>query len=63
MYIYTYIYVHIYVYIHIYNIYNIYIYVSSGKRSDPRHFLKSQGKFFCSFLYTLFFMYFRPEKL
>ena len=33
------------VYLHIY---------SSGKWNDPRHFLKSQGKFFLSFPCTLF---------
>ena len=33
------------------------------KWSDLRHFSKARGKFFWSFLYTLFYIYFRPEKL
>ena len=36
---------------------------SSGKVSDPGHFLKSQGKLFLSFLRTLFFIFLRPKKL
>ena len=36
---------------------------SSGKQSDPGHFSKSQGKFFFSFLCTLFKIFLRPKKL
>ena len=36
---------------------------SSGKYRDPGHFLKSQGKFFLSFLCTLFFIFLTPKKL
>ena len=36
---------------------------SSGKQSDPGHFSKSLGKFFLSFLYTLFVIFLRPKKL
>ena len=32
-------------------------YISSGKKSDPGHFLKFQGNFFCHF-YVPFFTYF-----
>ena len=32
-------------------------YLSSGKLSDPGHFLKSQGKFYLSFLCTLFYIF------
>ena len=34
---------------------------SSGKYSNPWHFSKSQGKFFLSFLCTLFFIFLRPK--
>ena len=34
---------------------------SSGKWSDPGHFLKSQGKFFLSFPYTLFYIFLTPK--
>ena len=33
------------------------MYFSSGKWSDPGHFLKSQGKFFLSFPCTLFYIF------
>ena len=35
--------------------------VSSGKWSDPGHFLKSQGKFFLSFPCTLFYIFLTPK--
>ena len=34
--------------------YNVLLYISSVKWSDPGHFLKSEGKFFLSFPCTLF---------
>ena len=34
---------------------------SSGKCSDPVHFLNSQGKFFLSFLSTLFHIFLTPK--
>ena len=38
-----------------------YLFDSSKKRSDPGHFLKSQGKFFWSFLCTLFYIFLTPK--
>ena len=35
--------------------------MSSGKWSDPVHFLKSQGKIFLSFRCTLFYIFLTPK--
>ena len=35
--------------------------VSSVKWSDPGHFLKSQGKFFWSFPFTLYYIFLTPK--
>ena len=37
--------------------------ISSVKKRDPVHFLKSQGKVFLSFLCTFFFIILTPKKI